>query len=161
MADNLTRRGIATTVVEMADQVLTPLVPEMGVLVAAELVRNGIEVTTGSWSDRGHDDRIVLADGRVLAGDIVVAAIGMRPDVRLEEMAGLALGPWGGIAVDEVGRTSAPDIYAVGDAVEKADSVASEPSLIAPTNGTSAAVPACSVNAAFPSGPPPPRARPS
>ena len=49
-------------------------------------------------------------------------------------MAGLALGPRGGIVVDAVGRTSAPDVYAVGDAVEKEDSVGGEPSLMALAN---------------------------
>ena len=133
-AENLAHRGIATSVVEMADQVLTPLDPEMAVLVAAELVRNGVEVITGSAVTEITDDGVVLTNGRQLAGDLVVAAIGVRPDVRLAEMAGLALGPWGGIAVDPVGRTSAPDIYAVGDAVEKADSVGGGPSLIALAN---------------------------
>lgn len=133
-AENLAHRGISTTVVEMADQVLTPLDPEMAVLVAAELVANGVEVMTGSRVAELTDGGVVLADGRALAGDIVVAAIGVRPDVRLAEMAGLSLGPRGGIAVDAVGRTSAPDVYAVGDTVEKEDSVAGEPSLIALAN---------------------------
>jgi len=133
-AENLTRRGIATTVVEMADQVLTPLDPEMAVVVAAELVANGVEVVTGSAVAEVTQDGVVLADGRALAGEIVVAAIGVRPDVRLAEMAGLSLGARGGIAVDAVGRTSAADIYAVGDAVEKADSVGGGPSLIALAN---------------------------
>lgn len=133
-AENLTRRGIATTVVEMADQVLTPLDPEMAVVVAAELVANGVEVVTGSAVAEVTRDGVVLADGRALAGEIVVAAIGVRPDVRLAQMAGLSLGARGGIAVDAVGRTSGPDIYAVGDAVEKADSVGGGPSLIALAN---------------------------
>jgi len=133
-AENLTHRGIATTVVEMADQVLTPLDPELAVLVAAELERNGVHVLTGTGVAEVTDHGVVLADGREVPGELVVAAIGVRPDARLAEMAGLALGPHGGIAVDADGRTSAPDVYAVGDAVEKADSVGGEPSLIALAN---------------------------
>ena len=133
-AENLAHRGIATTVVEMADQVLTPLDPEMAVLVAAELVSNGVAVVTGSAVAEVTDDGVVLGDGRVFPGDLVVGAIGVRPDVRLAEIAGLALGPRGGIAVDAVGRTSAPGIYAVGDAVEKADSVGGGPSLVVLAN---------------------------
>jgi rhodanese-related sulfurtransferase len=69
-----------------------------------------------------------------VAGELVVAAIGVRPDVRLAELAGLDMGPSGGIAVDYHGCTSVPDIYAVGDAVEKADWVSGDPSLIALAN---------------------------
>jgi NADPH-dependent 2,4-dienoyl-CoA reductase/sulfur reductase-like enzyme/rhodanese-related sulfurtransferase len=132
--ENLAHLGIATTVVDMADQVLTPLDPELAVLVAAELVANGIQVVTRATVAEVTDVGVVLEDGRTLKGDLVVAAIGVRPDVRLAKMAGLALGPRGGIAVDTAGRTSAPDVYAVGDAVEKEDSVGGGPSLIALAN---------------------------
>jgi NADPH-dependent 2,4-dienoyl-CoA reductase/sulfur reductase-like enzyme/rhodanese-related sulfurtransferase len=133
-AENLTTRGIETTVVEAADQVLTPLDPELAVLVEAELTANGVAVETGVAVSEVTDSGVVLADGREISGDLVVAAIGVRPDVGLAEMAGLALGPHGGIAVDSYGRTSEPDIYAVGDAVEKADWVGGESSLIALAN---------------------------
>jgi rhodanese-related sulfurtransferase len=77
---------------------------------------------------------VTLADGRVLAADLVVGAIGVRPDVRLAELAGLELGPSGGIAVNEASQTTDPDIYAVGDAVEKPDAVSHATSLIALAN---------------------------
>ncbi len=77
---------------------------------------------------------MTLADGRVLDADLVVGAIGVRPDVRLAEMAGLDLGPSGGIAVDDGNQTNDPDIYAVGDAVEKPDAVSHATSLIALAN---------------------------
>jgi len=133
-AENLAHLGIATTVVEMADQVLTPLDPELAVLVAAELERNGVRVLTGAGVSEVAHDGVVLADGRQVPGELVVAAIGVRPDVRLADMAGLELGPHGGIAVDADGRTSVRDVYAVGDAVEKADAVGGGPSLIALAN---------------------------
>ena len=133
-AENLAQRGIETTVVEAADQVLTPLDPELAVLVAAELVAHGVAIETGVGLAEVTDAGVVLADGRAIPGDLVVAAIGVRPDARLAEMAGLALGPHGGIAFDDDGRTSAADVYAVGDAVEKADSVGGGSSLIALAN---------------------------
>ena len=133
-AENLAQRGIETTVVEAADQVLTPLDPELAVLVAAELVAHGVAIETGVGVAEVTDAGVVLADGRAIPGDLVVAAIGVRPDARLAEMAGLALGPHGGIAFDDDGRTSAADVYAVGDAVEKADSVGGGSSLIALAN---------------------------
>ena len=106
MAENLAHRGIAVTIVEAAAQVLTPLDPELAVLVAVELLRHGIAVETGIGVARVTESGVVLADGREIAGALVVGAIGVRPDVRLAQMAGLALGPRGGINVDENGRTS-------------------------------------------------------
>ena len=133
-AENLAQRGIAVTIVEAARQILTPLDPELAVLVAAELSNHGIAVETGVAVAQVNERGVVLADGREIAGTLVVGAIGVRPDTRLAEMAGLALGPSGGITVDENGRTSDPDIYAVGDAVEKHDSIGGGSSLIALAN---------------------------
>ncbi len=133
-AENLARAGIAVTVVEAADQILTPLDPELAVLVAAELVAHGIRVETGAAVTGVTPDAVVLADGRSVPGELVVGSIGVRPDTRLALMAGLDLGPNGGIAVDGYGQTSHPDIYAVGDAVEKVDSVGGGWSLVALAN---------------------------
>ena len=133
-AENLAHRGIAVTIVEAAAQVLTPLDPELAVLVAAELVGHGIAVETGVAVAEVTESGVLLADGREVVGALVVAAIGVRPDAQLASMAGLALGSSGGIIVDERGQTSDPDIYAVGDAVEKTDSVGGGSSLIALAN---------------------------
>jgi NADPH-dependent 2,4-dienoyl-CoA reductase/sulfur reductase-like enzyme/rhodanese-related sulfurtransferase len=133
-AENLAHAGIAVTIVEAAPQVLTPLDAEMAVLVRQELEAHGIRVVTGAAVTEIAADSIVLADGRVIAAELVVGSIGVRPDVRLAEMAGLAIGAMGGIAVDESGRTSRPGIYAVGDAVEKSDGVGGGTSLIALAN---------------------------
>ncbi len=133
-AENLHRTGISVTVVEAAPQVLSPLDPELAVLVEAELLANGVEVVTGAGVTEVTDTSVILADGRSLPADLVVGSIGVRPDTRLAVMAGLAVGPRGGIAVDGTGRTSHPDIYAVGDAVEKIDSVSGSVSLVALAN---------------------------
>ncbi len=133
-AENLAGRGIDVTIVEAAGQVLMQLDPELAILVAAELVGHGIAVETGAAVVRVSERGVILADGREIAGSLVVGAIGVRPDAGLAQMAGLALGPSGGIAVDGNGRTSDPDIYAVGDAVEKHDSVGGGSSLIALAN---------------------------
>ncbi len=133
-AENLVRQSISVTVVEAVDQVLTPLDPELAILVAAELTCHGVRVETGVAVSEVTPSGILLADGRAVAGELVVGSIGVRPDVRLAEMAGLALSAHGGIAVDEVNRTSDKDIYAVGDAVEKPDWVGGGNSLIALAN---------------------------
>jgi NADPH-dependent 2,4-dienoyl-CoA reductase/sulfur reductase-like enzyme/rhodanese-related sulfurtransferase len=133
-AENLARRGIRVTVVEALEQVLSPLDAELAILVAAELVRNGVEVVTGVAVTEVTEDGVLLGDGRELAGQMVVAAVGVRPDVALAELAGLRIGRLGGIAVDAENRTSDADIYAVGDAVEKPDRVSGHHSLIALAN---------------------------
>ena len=133
-AENLRHAGIDVTVVEAAPQVLTPLDAELAILIEAELVANGVRVETGVGVVEITADAVVLADGRALPAQLVVASIGVRPDVRLAEMAGLTLGPNGGIAVDHAGRTSAEHVYAVGDAVEKVDLVGGGSSLIALAN---------------------------
>jgi NADPH-dependent 2,4-dienoyl-CoA reductase/sulfur reductase-like enzyme/rhodanese-related sulfurtransferase len=133
-AENLARQSIAVTIVEAVDQVLTPLDPELAILVAAELVSHGVVVETGVAVSEVTANGIALADGRAIPGELVVGSIGVRPDVALAEVAGLALSAHGGIAVDEVNRTSDPDIYAVGDAVEKEDWVGGGNSLIALAN---------------------------
>ena len=134
MAENLVGQGIDVTIVEATPQVLPPLDPELAILVADELVAHGVHVETGATVESVGDSTVTLADGRVFAADLVVGAIGVRPDVRLAEAAGLELGPSGGIAVGDANQTSDPDVYAVGDAVEKADAVSHATSLIALAN---------------------------
>ena len=123
MAENLVGQGIDVTVVEATPQVLPPLDPELAVLVRDELVAHGIHVEVGATVGSVEECTLTLTDGRVLAADLVVGAIGVRPDVGIAEQAGLELGPSGGIRVNEANQTSDPDIYAVGDAVEKADAI--------------------------------------
>jgi NADPH-dependent 2,4-dienoyl-CoA reductase/sulfur reductase-like enzyme/rhodanese-related sulfurtransferase len=134
VAENLVGQGIDVTIVEATPQVLPPLDAELAILVCDELVAHGVHVETGATVSSIGERTVTLADGRVLAADLVVGAIGVRPDVRLAELAGLELGPSGGIAVNEANQTSDPDIYAVGDAVEKPDAVSHATSLIALAN---------------------------
>ena len=133
-AENLAHQGIAVTVVEAADQVLTPLDAELAILVHRELATNGVAVEVGVAVTAITADAVLLADGRAVPAQLVVGSIGVRPDTTLAAAAGIELGPRGGIAVDEFNRTSDPDIYAVGDAVEKSDRVSGEKSLIALAN---------------------------
>ncbi len=134
MAENLVARGIDVTIVEATPQVLPPLDPELAILVSDELTFHGVHVETGATLASVEDRTVTLADGRVLSADLVVGAIGVRPDVRLAELASLDLGPSGGIAVNEANQTNDPDVYAVGDAVEKPDAISHATSLIALAN---------------------------
>jgi NADPH-dependent 2,4-dienoyl-CoA reductase/sulfur reductase-like enzyme/rhodanese-related sulfurtransferase len=135
-AENLARRGFEVTVVEMADQVLTPLDAEYGRLVGDFLEDHGVRVVTGdgvaSFEQGDHETLTVTTQsGATYPADIVVLGMGVRPNTALAEMAGIEIGDRGGIRVDEHMRTSHPDIFAVGDAVEVRDFVTGEWSLIA------------------------------
>jgi rhodanese-related sulfurtransferase len=78
-----------------------------------------VQVITGVGLKAVHADRTVeLADGRRLPADLVLFSVGVRPELTLAKAAGLALGPAGGLLVDERLQTSDPDVYAAGDMVE-------------------------------------------
>jgi NADPH-dependent 2,4-dienoyl-CoA reductase/sulfur reductase-like enzyme/rhodanese-related sulfurtransferase len=134
VAENLVEQGLDVTIVEAAPQVLPPFDPEMAMLIVDELEEHGVHVNVGASVVEVTADAVVLHDGRRLPADVVVGAIGVRPDVSLARQAGLAIGPTGGIAVDEMNLTSDPHIYAVGDATEKTDLVSHASSLIALAN---------------------------
>ena len=130
IAENLTHRSIPTTVVEATSQVLAPLDPEMAQLVADELRRHGVGLHLNDAVATITERTVRLASGAELDADLVVVAIGVRPDVSLARDAGLRIGELGGIAVDEFNRTSDPAIYAIGDAAEKTDALDGEASLV-------------------------------
>lgn len=135
MAENLARRGLDVTVLEACEQVMMPFDPEMVTPVHAELRRNGVETYLGKPAagfEPGPGGTLTVLTGgpeRFLA-DMVVLAVGVRPDVELARAANIELGVTGGIRVDDQMRTSDPFIFAVGDAVEVRDFVTGKPSLI-------------------------------
>jgi NADPH-dependent 2,4-dienoyl-CoA reductase/sulfur reductase-like enzyme/rhodanese-related sulfurtransferase len=130
MAENLHHRGLAVTLVEAADQVLGPLDAEMAALVGAEVRRHGVDLVLGAALAEVTATQVVVADGRRVEADLVVVAVGVRPDTALARGAGLALGRRGGIVVDHEGRTSDPRVFAVGDATEKTDPLSAEGTLV-------------------------------
>lgn len=120
-AENLVRRGVAVTLAEFAPQVMPPLDPEMALLVADELAKNGVAVRTGvgvSSVTAGKDGvDVTFTDGSADTFGAVVLALGVTPETSLAKAAGIAIASDGGIAVDECMRTSVADVYAAGDAV--------------------------------------------
>lgn len=135
MVENLSRRGLEVTVLELADQVMPAADPEITQPILAELQRQGVEVHLSDGVigfEAGPADRmtVITQNGqRVIAG-MVVLSIGVRPDTQLAQQAGLEIGATGGIRVDNQMRTSDPSIFAVGDAVEVRDYVTGQPALI-------------------------------
>jgi tRNA 2-thiouridine synthesizing protein A len=134
MAENLAERGLFTTLVEGADHILAPLDDEMAAIVHSHLKDQSVELYLGDkiehFEDRPDHTLVFLASGKRLQADIVVLAIGVRPETTLARAAGLDLGPTGGIKVDAYLRTSDPDIYAVGDAIEVTQTVSGRSVLI-------------------------------
>ncbi len=130
IAENLIHKGIPTTVVEAAPQVLAPLDPEMATFVAREMRAHGVNLHLGLSATEVTADSVILSDGTVLKAQIVIMAIGVRPDTSLAKAAGLSIGLRGGIEVDDFNRTSNLDIYAVGDAAEKTDALDGSATLV-------------------------------
>jgi NADPH-dependent 2,4-dienoyl-CoA reductase/sulfur reductase-like enzyme/rhodanese-related sulfurtransferase len=136
MAENLVHRGFAVTLVEMSEQILAPLDREMALIVERYVERHGIRLALGDGvagfqpSANGNLE-VRTQSGTVHPADLVILALGVRPDTTLARSAGLEIGQRGGIRVDDRMRTSNPDIFAVGDAVEVRDFVTGEWSLVA------------------------------
>ena len=134
MAEQFVRLGKKVTLVEMLDQVLPPLDRPMTLLLEDELKRNGVELALGdgiAGFEPGADGLACrLKSGRTIAADLVVLAIGVRPDSALARDVGLALGPRGHIRVNALMQTNDPDIYAAGDVVEIEDFISGEPSAV-------------------------------
>ncbi|UIP60032.1 FAD-dependent oxidoreductase [Agromyces marinus] len=131
MVENLVHRGLGVTLVELGDQVLPPLDPEMAAPVAERLREAGVDVRLGTQVTELGPDTGQLDDGTVVPAEFVLGSIGVRPDTALAVAAGLELGERGGIRVGDDLRTSDPRIWAVGDAVEKVDAVSGEHRLVA------------------------------
>lgn len=123
MAENLAARGLRVSLVEAMPQVMAPLDPEMVHPVHERIRQHGVRLELGAAVTEIGTDTVTLSTGERLAADLVVAAIGVRPETSLAAAAGLRIGDRGGIEVDERMRTSDPDIFAIGDAVEKRDAV--------------------------------------
>ncbi|BCR06318.1 pyridine nucleotide-disulfide oxidoreductase [Desulfuromonas versatilis] len=126
MAEALRKRGIAVTLLEMKDQVLASALDfGMAALVHRELRKNGVDLRLSEALQRiegeaGKVTRVITAAGSYPA-DLVVMAIGVRPEVSLAREAGLEIGPTGAIAVNERLQTSDPAIFAAGDCAESTD----------------------------------------
>lgn len=145
--------GIKTTLLEMAEQVMTPVDREMAGFAHAEIREKGIDLKLGvalesvqfipnehvASVDAGESEKhqhlegelvLTLNNGEKLTTDILVMAIGVRPETKLAKEAGLEIGTLGGIYTNEYMQTSDPSIYAVGDAVEEKDFVTGEQTLV-------------------------------
>lgn len=134
VAENLKARGLETTIVERADRPMPWLDEEMTRILQFHIHSQGVDMRLGTAAEaiRDRDDgslTVELSEGALLEADLVVLAVGVRPDASLASEAGLEIGPHGGILVDEQMRTSDPDVLAAGDAVETKHMLTGEPVL--------------------------------
>ena len=134
MAENLHALGLDVSIVEMADQVMAPLDYEMAKLLHSNIQKNNVSLLLGDgvkeFQKTQEGLRIVLASGAALETDMVILAIGVRPNSKIAADAGIALNARGGIIVDAGMRTGIQDIFAVGDVVEVEDFVDGERTMI-------------------------------
>jgi len=135
MAENLKNKGLRVSIIEMQPHVTPAIDEEMAVPIHAHLQSQGISLYTNSraagFTRRGKSSiEVLLESGTTVVADIVILAIGVRPEVALAKQAGLAIGELGGISVDDRMQTSDPNIWAVGDAVEVVDCVTGSNSLV-------------------------------
>jgi len=139
MAEQLRRRGLAVTLVEALPQVLTALDPEMAAWLHQELRAHGVTLHLGdavaafeppTGAEPARASIVRLNSGRRVPADVVILALGVRPETGLARRAGLEIGKLGGIRVNERMQTSDPHIWAVGDAVEVRDRVTGDWALI-------------------------------
>jgi len=126
MAENLARRGLSVTIVEMTDQVMPPLDPEMAAFVATHLQANGVNLRLNSRVEAFYPRSqgglsVHTSSGDKIDTDVVILSVGVRPETSLAKEAGLVLGEHGGIRVDDHMQTSDPNIWAIGDVVEVRD----------------------------------------
>ena len=126
MAEALTARGMRVSQVEMLDEVLPTVDPDLGALVGAELIKHGVDVITGTAIQRiarsPAGRGMLRVDGRGKQPfrrdvDLVLVVVGVRPNTGLLVAAGARTGPRGAVAVDDAMRTGLPHVYAAGDCV--------------------------------------------
>ncbi len=141
MAENLVRRGAKVTVIEMLEQVMPPLDFEMAAIIQQHLRDKGVDLRCGDAVESFQESRgrtlVTTRSGARVEADMVLLAAGVKPESDIARAAGLSIGRLGGIQVDETMRTSDPDVFAVGDAVEVKEFVTGE-SMLAPLAGPAA-----------------------
>lgn len=133
-AEALRHRGLEVTLLELSTQVMAPVDAEMATPLHQEIKDKGVDLRLGSaLKSVEHIDqhlKLNLDTGATLNTDLMILAIGVRPETDLAKSAGIAVGERGGVKVDPQMRTSVTDIYAVGDAVEVQDFISGEAVLI-------------------------------
>ena len=131
MAENLHSLGLDVSIIEMADQVLTPVDFPIAAILQQHIRSKGVHLhlstAVSGFEQTENGLQVLLSNNSVLEADVVILSIGVKPDTRLAVGAGLKIGDARGIQVNEYLQTSDPDIYAVGDAIEFTNPITLKP----------------------------------
>lgn len=134
MAENLHEQGLEVSLIEMQNQVMAPLDLDMANLIHENMRRNQIQLILEDGVKEFHHKEgsttIELASGASIEAELIILAIGVRPNSELAKQAGIAVNQRGGVIVDEYLQTSIPDIYAVGDVIEVTQYITKEQTMI-------------------------------
>lgn len=134
MAENLRHAGLEVSIIEMLDQVMAPLDFEMAQLLHENIAENGVNLILGdgveAFMDTGEGVDIRLKSGKSISAELVILAIGVRPNGELAKAAGLEMNARGGVATDAQLKTSDPSIYAVGDMIEVEDYIFKDKTMV-------------------------------
>lgn len=135
MAENLKRRGLSVTLVEFMNQILAPLDLEMANVLHKEMIENGVDLrlstgVTGFAKNADGSIEVSLNDGTKTVCDIVILSLGVTPEAKLAQDAGLEASMAGTIWTDDRFRTSDPDIYAAGDVISVTNGVSGSETLV-------------------------------
>lgn len=132
MAENLHERGIDITLIEASDQVIAPLDIEMASIIHDHLIDKDVDLILkdGVSAFKNNGKKIILSSGKEITTDMIILSIGVKPETTIAKEAGIKLNERGAIVVDKHMKTSDPNIYALGDAVEIMDFVNKKPTMI-------------------------------
>ena len=130
LAENIRHLDIPVTIIQRGNSVLSQFDPEMVQPLQDKLEKHGVKIILNAQADHITKDHVILKDGTKIEAGLVFTAAGVDPDNSLAKAAGLKIGITGGLWVDDQQRTSDPDIFAAGDAVEKQGQLIGEQTLI-------------------------------
>ncbi len=130
LAENIRHMDIPVTIIQRSNSILGQFDPEMVQPLHDRLTKHGVNIILNSEADHITKDHVVLKDGTKIDAGLVFTAAGVDPDNSLAKAAGLKIGTTGGLWVDEQQRTSDPNIFAAGDAVEKNGELTGEQTLV-------------------------------
>ncbi|MFA6627240.1 MAG: FAD-dependent oxidoreductase [Bacilli bacterium] len=125
--ENLKKAGLNLTLIEAANQIMTPFDKDMAQILEKEILDNDVNLIVSDALAEIKDDCVVTASGKSINAQVVIVAIGVVPEVGLAKKIGVKLGVTGGIEVDHNYRTNIKDVYAVGDAIETYSAMTHKP----------------------------------
>lgn len=131
VTENLKLAGYHVSLIEFANQMMTPFDYDMVQILHKEMVDNGINLIVNDGLAKIEENYIVTNSGKKIDAETVVLAIGVKPEITLAKDAGLEIGETGAIKVDANYVTSDRDIYAVGDAIEVYHKILHKPTRLA------------------------------